>query len=213
MNKHILLFSLLSLMSFLPMSKADSKHFPEQDLMEFKIECVRNQVKKLITEFKTDEDINKFLKQKKLDKYFGIAERKKVKEICANLGIQDKWLYAVIWFESRGNPKAVNPYSQATGLIQFMPRTASKLGTSVSDLSTMTVIEQLNYVEIYLKKWDDKYNLDSFLDTYLAVFYPAALGQSESFIIGSGKVVEQNKHVDKDNDGILTVKDFTQYIS
>jgi hypothetical protein len=51
--------------------------------------------------------------------------------------------------ESRFNPAATNPRTNATGLIQFMPSTAKGLGTSVAALRSMEDWEQLPFVERY----------------------------------------------------------------
>jgi hypothetical protein len=46
--------------------------------------------------------------------------------------------------------------SSVIGLIQFMSTTAKNLGTSTSELAKMTAVEQLNYVEKYLKQGEIK---------------------------------------------------------
>lgn len=182
----------------------------------------------LAEEAKQIEDISKFLKNKKdLTKYFKKHEREKVTEICKRLQIEDKWLYLIIWYESRGNPKAQNPWSKATGIIQFMPRTAKNLGTTTQELYDMSVIDQLDYVEKYFNLCIKRYGrLNSYTDAYLAVFSPSALGKSSDYIIGIGVDVnrdgivdekdlelirKQNPHVDRDGDGIITVADFRSY--
>jgi hypothetical protein len=68
----------------------------------------------------------------------------------------------------------VNKISGATGLIQFMPSTAKSLGTTTDVLLSMNNIQQLNYVLAYLRPYKGKMN--NFVDVYLAVFYPAAIG-------------------------------------
>jgi hypothetical protein len=180
-------------------------------------EAFKNQLELLIKE----ENESWYLRDRKLDKYFGEKERQRVREISKKLGIEPQWLYEVIWYESRGNPQAVNYQKgdnlnpeirckkRATGLIQFLPKTSKRLGTSNIKIYNMTVLEQLDYVEKYLKKCDDKYNLESYIDTYLAVFHPIALGNKH--IVVSGKGAEQNPNVDINKDGIITIKEFTEY--
>jgi len=212
MNKSIYLLLLLSSFNLTAITKGsiDIKE-PKIDAVTFKMLCIKEQLLKLLEEADKAENISKYLKSKGLDKYFGTEERAEVSRICKEIGIKDEWLYAVIWFESRGNPKAVNKNSKATGIIQFMPKTAKNLGTTTELLYNMSVIKQLQYVEKYLKKWDTKYDLNSYLDTYMAVFYPAALGKSRDYVIGTGKIVEQNSSVDTNKDGVITVKDFIEY--
>ena len=58
----------------------------------------------------------------------------KLQSICNKLQISPEWLLAVMYIESRINPYAVNKYTNATGLIQFMPSTAKSLGTTTAEL-------------------------------------------------------------------------------
>lgn len=113
----------------------------------------------------------------------------KVNNIAVDLGIDPNWLMAVMYFESRLNPQAVNPISGATGLIQFMPNTAKNLGTSIEALKGMSNIEQLNYVHKYFLPF--KHKLKTLGDTYLAVFYPNLIGKPETTVLPA-KVQEQN---------------------
>ena len=57
----------------------------------------------------------------------------KIEDISARLNCKPEDLMAVINAESGFNPKARNKRSGATGLIQFMPRTARGLGTSTEN--------------------------------------------------------------------------------
>lgn len=136
----------------------------------------------------------------------------KIKDISEKFSIKPIWLMRVIIKESGGYPNAVNPKSNATGIIQWMPSTAKYLGTSVDNLKQMSIVEQLYYVEKYLHKVTSNYNINSYENLYLSVFYPKALGKSDNYIIGNNdKVVAQNKTVDFDNDGIITKNDFKNY--
>lgn len=97
--------------------------------------------------------------------------------VSDGLGIDPDWLANVINFESRGgDPAARNPTSNATGIIQFMPRTAENLGTSVDELREMSGSEQMKFVEKYFKPFSGKLNSQE--DVYMAVFYPVAIGDS-----------------------------------
>ncbi len=128
----------------------------------------------------------------------------KVNNICTELRIEANWLMFVMWFESKLNPHAVNPISGATGLIQFMPSTARSLGTSVEDLKRMSNVEQLDFVYKYLKRY--KGRMKSWIDVYLAVFYPAAIGKPD-FVITSDIVAKQNKIFDINKDLDISVKE------
>lgn len=111
----------------------------------------------------------------------------KVKKISANLGIDPNWLMAIMYFESAGtfSPSITNNIG-AVGLIQFIPSTASSLGTSTSALKKMTAVQQLDYVEKYLKQYKGKYK--SYIDVYFAVFFPLAIGKPDDWVIQGGGI-------------------------
>jgi len=141
------------------------------------------------------------------------AFESRVVEIANNLGIDPNWLMIVMYFESGLNPTAVNKISGATGLIQFMPKTAQRLGTSTDELKTMDAISQLYYVEKYLSAYRGK--MASLTDVYLSVFYPAAVGKEDGYILGADNaelVARQNKIFDTNKDGVITKAEVTQYI-
>jgi hypothetical protein len=133
----------------------------------------------------------------------------KVKSISAAIGIRPSWLMAVMYKESRLNPQAVNNATGATGLIQFMPFTAIGLGTTTQAIRNMNNLQQLDYVEKYFLPYKNK--LNSFLDTYLAVFYPAAVGKPANYQF-SQTVYTYNKAVDTNNNGILTISDVESWL-
>jgi hypothetical protein len=128
----------------------------------------------------------------------------KVNNICTELRIEANWLMFVMWFESRLNPQAVNPISGATGLIQFMPSTARSLGTTTDVLKHMSNVQQLDYVLAYLRPY--KGRMKTWVDVYLAVFYPKAMGKP-NFVITSDIVAKQNKIFDLNKDLDISVKE------
>ena len=128
----------------------------------------------------------------------------KVKTISGELGINPNWLMFVMWFESKLNPQAVNPISGATGLIQFMPTTARSLGTTTDVLKHMSNVQQLDYVLAYLRPY--KGRMERWVDVYLAVFYPKAMGKPD-FVITSDIVAKQNKIFDINKDLDISVKE------
>jgi peptidoglycan hydrolase-like protein with peptidoglycan-binding domain len=144
---------------------------------------------------------------------------KKLEKISLELGIKSKDLIAIMKQESNVNPAAVNPMSGATGLIQFMPRTAASLGTSTAELKQMSAVDQLDYVYKYFKMVGVKPGME-LGDLYMAVFMPAHIGKPDNFVLGSagasgfaGKVYDQNKGLDKNRDGAITVADVKQSVS
>ena len=128
----------------------------------------------------------------------------KVNNICNELKIEANWLMFVMWFESKLNPQAVNPISGAQGLIQFMPSTARSLGTTTDVLKRMNNVQQLDYVLAYLRPYKGK--MKRWIDVYLAVFYPKAMGNPNS-VITSDIVAKQNKIFDLNKDLDITVKE------
>jgi hypothetical protein len=119
--------------------------------------------------------------------------------VSSGVGIHPSWLANVIHFESGGNPQARNPYSSATGLIQFIKSTASRLGTSVDALYGMTGREQMSYVERYFAPY--KGRLTTQEDVYMAVFYPKAIGNPDYRFPASVTAV---------NPGISTPRDYVE---
>ncbi len=142
-------------------------------------------------------------------KKHGPAFVAEVKAMSQRLGVKPEWLFAVMKNESGMDPKAVNPYSDATGLIQFMPDTARGLGTSVEALKNMSAMDQLKYVEKYFKPYAGK--MKSGPDMYMATFWPAGLGKPDSYKIGGAKVAAQNKIFDLDRNGQITAGEFREY--
>lgn len=135
---------------------------------------------------------------------------KEVVVISDRLGILPHWLMVVMNNESGLNSKAKNPTSSATGLIQFMAATAKGLGTTTTALYNMSNVEQLKYVEKYLKTYADKINDVS--DTYLAVFFPLALYKPERYEFPQW-AVKANPIFDINKDGRLTKSEFRAYVN
>lgn len=136
-----------------------------------------------------------------------------LEKVANNLGVSSKSLMAIMRRESNLNPKAVNKFSKATGLIQFIPSTARALGTTTKELYDMSAVEQLKYVEKYLKQNGVKPGMDAG-DIYLAVFMPAAMGKHDNYVLGAkgspgriGTIYAQNNVLDVDNNGVITVAD------
>lgn len=140
------------------------------------------------------------------------AFRLKVINIARNLGTDPNFLMAIMSFESGLDPKARNPYSGATGLIQFMPKTASGLGTTTDALSRMTAEQQLDYVARYFATY--KGRLKTLEDAYMAVLWPKAIGQGSNYVLFSrpSTAYEQNRALDINKDGNITVAEATSFV-
>ena len=131
------------------------------------------------------------------------------------LDIEPEWLLGVMYFESKLNPAAVNPITGATGLIQFMPSTAESLGTTTQALKKMNAYEQMIYVFNYLRPYAGR--MDSLVDVYFAVFFPAAIGASKDTVLQTSKlsaktIARQNVIFDANKDDAITVGEVENYI-
>jgi Transglycosylase SLT domain len=125
---------------------------------------------------------------------------------CERLQVNPNYLMAAIAFETGGtfSPKALNARSKATGLIQFMPRTAQGLGTTTDQLSGMTAEDQLVFVEQYLTPY--KGRMETIEDTYMAILFPVAIGKPNDHVLFAEgtKEYEQNRGLDRNKDGQVT---------
>lgn len=136
----------------------------------------------------------------------------KLEKIAQKLGTTSNAMLAVMKQESGVNPAAQNKVGGASGLIQFMPDTARMLGTTTDALRQMDAVQQLDYVYKY-------YNYTgvgdgSVGDLYMATFMPKYIGYPDHHVLGksgapgfSGKVYDQNKGLDRNKDGVITVGD------
>ena len=137
--------------------------------------------------------------------------KKKLEKIATALSVRSSDLIAIMKQESGVNPQAHNP-SGATGLIQFMPDTAIALGTTTDNLYKMDGVQQLDYVYKYFKMTG--VGNGTLGDLYMAVFMPKYVGADDNTVLGksgssgrSGKVYAQNKGLDRNKDGTITVAD------
>jgi len=143
--------------------------------------------------------------------------KKKLEKIASALGVKYSDLIAIMKQESGVNPQARNSMSGATGLIQFMPDTARRLGTTTDDLYKMDGVQQLDYVYKYFKMTG--VGNGTLGDLYMAVFMPKYVGYDDATVLGkygapgfSGKVYAQNKGLDRNRDGEITVADVKQSV-
>lgn len=135
--------------------------------------------------------------------------RAKVEAIASRLSVDPNHLMAIMAFESGRtfSPSIKNMAgSGATGLIQFMPRTAIGLGTSVEQLAGMTAVEQLDWVEKYLQPYRGR--MKTLSDIYMAVLWPAAVGKPDDYVLFDSKTrptaYRQNAGLDTNKNGQIT---------
>jgi putative peptidoglycan binding protein len=137
--------------------------------------------------------------------------RTKVIDIAKALNFDPNHLMAAIAFETGEtfSPSTKNAIG-ATGLIQFIPPTAMKLGTTTDALARMTAVQQLDYVKKYLQDYANR--LHSIEDLYMAILWPDAIGKPNSMVLmsrysadKSNKLAyEQNAPLDANRDGQIT---------
>ena len=128
----------------------------------------------------------------------------KVLSIASKLRCNPDDLMTDMAFESGLSPYAQNASSGATGLIQFMSATASAMGTTTAKLLTMTAVQQLDYVYNYLQRFAGQ--LNSTGNVVVAVLWPAAVGQPDSYVLFTqgGSAYAGNAGLDLNHDGAVT---------
>lgn len=146
----------------------------------------------------------------------------KVNQISGWLGYVPSWLMLVMYSETAGTFSASikNPYSSATGLIQFMDSTAKELGTTTANLAMMNRVQQLDFVYKYYKMWQGRGKVaKDYADLYLITFYPYAVGKPDDYVIGSQvsqdsveTIAKLNRIIDINKDGEITNAEFKQYV-
>jgi len=155
--------------------------------------------------------------QENVPRIYGSSFIASVKDYSESLNIDPNWLMAVMYFETAGTFSAsiTNPYSNATGLIQFMPTTALNLQTSVDELALMTAEEQLYYVYQYYYPYRNR--IKSYVDLYLATFFPAAMGKASTYVLQTSRlsassIADVNPVFDLNSDRQITVGEITKVI-
>lgn len=145
------------------------------------------------------------------------AFRARVWELVRNLGWGDEhadWLMACIAFETgeRFSPSVRNPGSSATGLIQFMSTTARQLGTSTTALAGMTAVQQLAYVEAYLRPHARR--IRSLEDMYLAILWPKGIARALNWVlwVSGTQAYVVNRGLDLNRDGRVTKAEATEKV-
>lgn len=140
----------------------------------------------------------------------------KVVEVAKRVQCDPNDLMALMNAESGLNPAAVNPNGGATGLIQFMPKTAQGLGTTTEKIKQMSAEEQLVYVEKYLKQAkanagfgdNDKIGAGTL---YSLVFLPAYA--NKNVLASRGDIYyNENDSLDINGDGQITKDELGQRV-
>ena len=107
----------------------------------------------------------------------------KLKKVADNLGIESDTLAAIIYTESRGNPKAKDPFNVSAGLIGFTRKTAESLGTTRDKILSMPAVEQLDLVERYYKRVGVRPGMNRGT-IYMLTFLPAFANYPDETVLG-----------------------------
>ncbi|WP_324751446.1 peptidoglycan-binding protein [Roseovarius sp. Pro17] len=139
----------------------------------------------------------------------GQAFNDKVIGIASRIKCDPNHLMAVMAFETGESfsPSIENAAgSGAIGLIQFMPATATHLGTTSAKLAAMSAIDQLGIVEAYFKMQVNGRPMPALSDLYMAVLWPAAVGKLDSHVLFAKgtKAYAQNARLDINKNGKIT---------
>lgn len=140
------------------------------------------------------------------------AFKREVSLMAKRLGTKPEYLMAVMSFESGLSPRAVNPTSGATGLIQFLPSTARNLGTNTAALRNMSSVEQLKYVEKYFQPFKGK--LKTLEATYTAVLSGSPHQNANDVLFRRGTpAYNGNKGLDFNRNGQITAGEATSAVA
>ena len=143
-----------------------------------------------------------------------------VVKVADRLHVEPDWLMVCMRFETAGTFRSNtrNKYSGAIGLIQFIPSTARRLGTTTGKLAALTSTQQLYYVERYFQPYAGR--MHDVYDCYLVIFAPAFLGSPNRQILYRadspttlGKQrYRWNRVLDSNSDGVITVREVKRQI-
>lgn len=126
--------------------------------------------------------------------------------------VNAEWLEWVIFLESNFNPQAKNPSSSASGLLQWIEATAKGLGTTTEKIQKMSFVQQMDIVDLFIKKNKKLFSrAKTFIDYYLIIFYPAAVGMDMNYIFPA-VVTKYNPAFDTDKNGLITKLEFAKHI-
>ncbi len=139
---------------------------------------------------------------------------RQVEGVAQRVGAKPEELMGVMSLETMGTfrPSVANPDTHATGLIQFMPRTAQGLGTSIGELSRMTPSEQLPWVEKYLSQPAYRGRVGTLEGLYSAVLPGHIMGPDEVMFRPGTAAYNANKWLDTDHQNGISVQEAVQQV-
>lgn len=138
---------------------------------------------------------------------------KEVEAMAGRLGTRPEFIMATMSFETGGtfSPSVKNPTSSATGLIQFLDSTARGLGTSTGELSRMSSVEQLKYVEKYFQPFTGR--LGTLEAVYTSVLSGSPKPDPNTTLFSAGSnAYNSNRGLDLNGDGRITAGEATSKV-
>ena len=139
-----------------------------------------------------------------------------VEAMAERIGARPEHVMALMSFETGGSfdPAQRNlAGGSATGLIQFMPDTATGLGTTTANLAQMTSVEQLAYVERYFEQPHLRGRLDTVEGLYSAVLRGHAVPNPADTLYAQGtREYTANAGLDHNRDGNITSGEASQAV-
>lgn len=137
------------------------------------------------------------------------AFRERIFDMAGFLTVEPDHIMAIIAFETGRtfDPAQKNlAGSGATGLIQFMPKTAEGLGATVDLLARMGAVEQLRWVQKYFVPYRGR--MKTLSDMYMAVLWPRAIGKPDDYVLWDKEhwptTYRQNAGLDTNRNDIIT---------
>ena len=135
---------------------------------------------------------------------------KAIEGLSARRDINPAQLLGLIASESGFNAQASNP-SGATGLIQFMPMVAERMGITTEDIGKMNRSDQVGLIDQYFSM-NQLPNNPSAGQLYTNVFMPSLTNKGSDYEItreddkyNNAYIYRENAGLDKNKDGIITI--------
>ena len=135
---------------------------------------------------------------------------KAIEGLSARRDINPAQLLGLIASESGFNAQASNP-SGATGLIQFMPMVAERMGITTEDIGKMNRSDQVGLIDQYFSM-NQLPNSPTAGQLYTNVFMPALTNKGSDYEItreddkyNNAYIYRENAGLDKNKDGIITI--------
>lgn len=135
--------------------------------------------------------------------------RSRIRTMGTDFNLDPNLPMACMAFETGGtfSPSVKNPGSSATGLIQFVEKTAAFYRTSTAALALMTAEKQIDYVWLYFRDAIRAHGpITNLGDCYMAILNPSAMGQPDSFTmwVQGSSTYAANAGLDANKDHVIT---------